>query len=219
MPRWTLFAILLTGLLSSLSPAAFAFYTFQDSGDLLEAGRYATATEVQFVTSRDSGANFVGKIDGGLNDEFNFRAVIGTGNTDFQIQGLLKWVPIPDYENQPAIGLATGFLWARYESRASADQTENEFSVRVIPFISKKFDTDIGPFTPYAALPFAIRDYASESDVPFNAAIGSKFSHVDLAGVTFTGELGFDIDESFDYVSIGAIFSMDENFKFEVGQE
>ncbi len=203
---------------TTLSSSAFAFYTFQDTGDMLAAGRYATVTELQFVTSRDSGVNFVGKLDGGLNDEFNFRAVIGTGNTDFQIQGLLKWVPIPDYENQPAIGLTTGFLWARYDSRASRDETENEFSVRVIPFVSKKFETDIGLITPYVALPFAIRDYGSESDVPFHLALGSKYSHSDIAGVTFTAEVGLDIDDSFDYVSIGAIFSMDENFKFEVGQ-
>ena len=214
MLRFSLLFLLLTGLNSTAS----AFYTFQDSGDLLEPGRYATAAELQFVTSRDSGANLVGKIDGGLNDEFNFRAVIGTGNTDFQIQGLLKWVPIPDYESQPAIGLTTGFLWARYESRASRNETENEFSVRVIPFMSKKFDSEIGPFTPYVALPFAIRDYGSESDVPFNLAVGSKYAHNELAGVTFTAEVGFDIDESFDSISVGAIFSMDENFKFEVGQ-
>lgn len=211
---FTAAALMATMILSS---PAFAFYTFQDSGDLLAPGRYATATEVQFLTSRDSGANFVGKIDGGLNDEFNFRATIGTGNTDFQIQGLLKWVPIPDYENQPAIGVTTGFLWARYESRASRDETENEFSVRVIPFLSKKFETEnMGAITPYVALPFAIRDYGSESDVPFNLALGTKYAHPDVQGVAFTAELGFDIDESFDYVSIGAIFSMDENFRFEM---
>lgn len=195
-----------------------AYYTFQDSGDMLAPGRYAIATEVQLLTSRDSGANFVGKIDGGLNEDFNFRAVMGTGTTDFQIQGLLKWVPIPDYESQPAIGISTGFAWARYESRASRNETENEFSVRVMPFVSKKFEVETGAFTPYGALPFAVRDYGSESDVPFHLALGSKYAHNDLAGVTFTAELGLDIDDAFDYVSVGAIFSMDENFRFEMGQ-
>jgi hypothetical protein len=199
----------------TLSAPAFALYTFMDSGDMLEAGRYATGTELQAITSGDEGINFLGKIDGGLNDEFNFRASVGTGHTDFQIQGLLKWVPIPDTDSQPAIGISTGLLWARYEFKRA--DTENEFTVRVIPFVSKRFETENrGVITPFAALPFGIRDYGSESDVPFNLVLGSKYAHPDVTGVTFIGELGLDIDESFDYVTIGAIFSMDENFRFEM---
>lgn len=205
------FAIALVTSLSSQ-----AYYTFQDSGNMLEPGRYALGAELQMVTSKDSGVNLVGKFDGGLSDEFNYRAVVGFGEVTFQMQGLLKWVPIPDIDNQPAIGITTGFLYAKYDTDESS--TANEFSIRFIPFLSKKFDSAVGPFTPYVAVPMAIRTYDSDSDVPIALAIGSKYESVDLKGVEFTAEIGFDIDKAFNYIALGAIFPFDESFNFKASQ-
>lgn len=193
-----------------------AFYTFQDSGDLLEPGHYALGTELQMVTSHNEGVNVVGKFDGGLSDEFNYRAVVGFGEVNFQMQGLIKWVPIPDIDNQPAIGFTTGFLYAKYDTDSSS--TENEFSIRFIPFLSKKFDSAVGPFTPYVAFPMAVRTYNSDSDVPLAIAIGSKSESVNLKGVEFTAELGFDIDKAYNYVSLGAIFPFDEGYNFKASK-
>lgn len=213
MTQFRKFTFALT-LLTSLSSQAY--YTFQDSGDMLEPNRYALGTELQMVTSNDSGVNLVGKFDGGLTDELNYRAVLGFGEVSFQMQGLLKWVPIPDIDNQPAIGITTGLLYAKYDTDDSS--TANEFSIRFIPFLSKKFDSAVGPFTPYVAAPMAIRTYDSDSDVPLSLAIGSKYESVDLKGVEFTAEIGFDIDKAFNYISLGALFPFDEGFNFKAAR-
>lgn len=190
------------------SAPALAHYSVQDTGELLEPGRYAVGTELQFVTSGDDGANILGKFDAGFSDSFNFRGIVGTGDTDFQLQALVKWVPIPDFEKQPAFGVLAGPLYARYSG-------ENELSLRVVPFVSKKFEVEFGTLTPYAALPFAIRTYDSDTDAPFQFALGTKYSHPDLKGADFTAEIGFDIDKAYNYISFGAIFPLSESNRFQ----
>lgn len=210
--KFITFAFVITASISS-----HAFYTFQDTGDLLAPGRYALGGELQMVTSGDSGVNAVGKFDGGINDSLNYRAVVGFGNVNYQMQALIKWVPIPDVDSQPAIGLTTGLLYANYDIEGS-NGDDNEFSVRFIPFLSKKFDSAVGPFTPYVAAPLAIRTFDGDSDVPVSLAIGTKYSHIDLKGVEFTAEAGFNVDDAYNYISIGAIFPFDDNMKFEASK-
>jgi hypothetical protein len=203
------FLIALVGLCSlAFVSSAQAHYSFQDSGELLAKGRYAVGSELQFVTSGDNGANALVKFDGGFADELNYRFIVGAGNTDFQLNALVKWVPIPDIDNQPAFGLSAGVMYARYSD-------ENELSLRFTPFTSKKFEVSFGTLTPYAALPFAIRTYDSDTDLPVILAIGSKYSHPDVIGTEFTAEIGFDIDKAFNYFSVGAIFPLDEDGRFQ----
>jgi hypothetical protein len=88
----------------------FAYYTFQDTGDLLKPGTYAVGGELQFKTSDGSGTNIIGRAEGGWRDDLNWRGFAGLGKVDFQAGGLVKWVPIPDFGKQPAIGLSFGGL-------------------------------------------------------------------------------------------------------------
>lgn len=199
-----LFAI---GALASTS-SSYAHYSFQDTGDLLAKDRYAIGTELQFVTSGDDGANLLGKFDGGFTDDLNYRLIVGVGNTDLQLSALVKWVPVPDYDKQPAFGITSGVLYARFAG-------ENELSLRATPFVSKKFEVEFGTLTPYAALPVAIRTYDSDTDVLVQFALGSKYSHPDVIGTEFTAEIGFDIDKAFNYFSIGAIFPLDADGRFQ----
>jgi hypothetical protein len=194
----------------ALAPLANAHYSFQDTGDLLAPGRFAVGSELQFVTSGDNGVNILGKFDGGFVEDLNYRFIVGSGNTDLQLSALLKWVPVPDYGKQPAFGITTGVLYARFED-------ENELSLRVVPFTSKKFEVSFGTLTPYAALPVAVRTYDSDTDLPVQLALGSKYVHPDVSGTEFTAEIGFDIDKAFNYFSVGAIFPLDEenNFQFQ----
>jgi hypothetical protein len=202
----------LVAAILAISPLARAHYTFQDSGELLAPGRYAVGSELQFITSgHNDGANILGKFDGGINDELNWRAVVGTGTTDFEISGLLKWVPVPDFEKQPAFGVVGGFMYAHYEH-------ESETSVRLTPFVSKNFEVEIGKLTPYFAVPMSLRSYNNDTNVPVQFAFGSKYEHPEVKGTQFTAEIGINVDKAFSYISVGAIFPLDENNHFQFGQ-
>ena len=114
-------------------------------------------------------------------------------------------MPIPDYEDQPAIGFTFGAQLARYKGN-NATETENELGGRVIPFASKKLDSDQGEFTPYAALPFGFSNYNEKSLSPLQLVIGSRYRHPEFDKCDFSAEIGFDLHDAVTYVSFGAIF-------------
>jgi hypothetical protein len=195
------FVLLLAAL--GFSPSSWAFYSTMDTGDLLEVGKYRLGAESQFITNEDTGVNGIARFDFGFNEEANVRAELGFGTTDIHIGGYFKWVPIPDYENQPAIGLTTGLLFAQYEG-------ETELSLRLHPIISKGFAVDFGKITPYASLPIGLRTYDHDTDVPVQLTLGSDLFFQEINLWHFKGEVGFDVSKAFTYLSIGASLDFDE---------
>lgn len=204
-----LFAATLLGGLS-----AQAFYTFQETGDLLAPDRYAVGTELQFRTSNGSGVNILGRVDGGFSDEWNYRGFIGLGDTDFQAGGHMKWVPFPDYENQPAIGFTFGGHIASYAHDNRGSNTE--FAIRTMPFVSKSYEAELGQFTPYAALPLGLRTYDEETDATVQMVLGSRFIHPEMLGAHYFAEIGFNLDNVFAYISLGASFPLNDEYLIDL---
>jgi hypothetical protein len=179
---------------------AFAFYTLQDTGDLLKPKENQLGAEVQFITHGDTtGVNAIGRLDKGLKDDMNLRFEFGAGTTDLVAGAYLKWVPYPDYDRQPAVGFTVGAHYAHYNSNS-------EVALRLIPFASKSFETDIGTVTPFAGLPFAIASYNGESTVPVQLALGSRYRNPEVKQCDFTVELDFDIHSAPNAITFGAIF-------------
>lgn len=187
----------------------FSYYTFQDTGDLLAPDRYAVGAELQFRTSKGSGTNLMGRFEGSIDDEWNYRGYVGLGDVDVVVGGHAKWVPIPDYENQPAMGVTMGGLIASYES-------DTEFSARVTPFTSKSFEASFGQLTPYAALPVGVRTFDGETDSTLQLTLGSRFIHPEMLGAHYFGEVGFDLNNTFGYISFGATFPLNEENLIEL---
>lgn len=185
------------------TPQAWAFYSVMDTGDLLDPGHYRVGAETQFITNEDSGVNLVSRFDMGLNEDSNLRAELGFGTTDLHLGAFYKWIPIPDYEQQPAIGFSSGVVFAQYSGHT-------ELSLRFHPIVSKGFEVEFGKITPYASLPFGLRSYDDDTDVPVQLALGSDlyFSQLDLWH--FKAEIGFDLSEAFTYISFGATLDFDE---------
>lgn len=199
---------IVTFLMFISSVSSFAYYSTFDTGELVKEGRVEALLETQFVTDNNSGMNLNARADYGLNDESSFRALLGFGATDFQIGGFYKWVPIPDYKDQPAIGLSAGVMYARYSG-------ENELALRLHPFLSKKFEIDHGMLTPYAALPVGLRSFDGENQVPIQFQLGTRFKHNDIKHIAFNAELGFNVKDAFTYISFGAVFALDEDYGFQ----
>lgn len=197
--------LILTALTLTLITGAnaFAFMELGESGDVGGQGAYRVGLMPQVRTSDGSGANITGFFDAGLNDETSARAWLGSGDTDLLIGGTVKWIPIPDYNNQPAIGGRVGAFFFR--------QSSDSFSVfRFDPMISKKFETDIGQLTPYAAVPIMFVNHNSSSNTELQLTVGSEYVHPDVKKIRFGAELGFDMHDSFSYVAAYLSIALDD---------
>lgn len=192
--------IIFLGLLF-FSTYSFAYYVHHATGDLVEPMDFTFTSVAQQVTDPSSGLNLIGLIDSGFTEDTNIRGLIGIGDKDFQIGGFYKWVPIPDYSNQPAMGLLTGFSYM-------SESDTNELNVRLQPFISKKFESNIGEFNSYLALPLGLRKFDGGSNVPAQLTIGTELNSRHFDNIVFTGEIGLNLRKSFTYFSIGAVFSL-----------
>jgi hypothetical protein len=183
--------------------SANAYYTTMDSGTVLPPGNYKLGVETHFITEGDDGVNLAARFDGPITDELNWKTLLGFGTTDFFAGGFVKWVPVPDLESQPAIGITAGVLYANYEG-------VSELSLRAHPFVSKEFELEFGDVAPYLALPIGIRTVDNETDVPFQAALGVEFRPDGLEKINFVAELGFDVNDAFPYFALGANLTFDD---------
>lgn len=206
---------------SLLSTPAWAYLSTIDTGDLVPEGKYQAIIEGQFVTDPDSGANFIGRVDGSIDDETGWRGLLGFGDTDFEVGGFIKWIPIPDFEDQPALGALAGVTYAR-------ESSDSELAARIHPLISKRFGLELGDITPYASLPFGLHsrgkkridddgDVQDKTFMTLQLAAGVKFRPSSLENWSFGGELGFSLSEANTYFSLFAALNIDpdEGVKFK----
>lgn len=180
---------------------ANALYSVMDTGDLLPEGQFRANLETQLITDHDDGVNLMGRFDSWFNDDSNVRGVVGFGTTDLYLAGFYKWVPYPDAEGQPAIGISAGLAYARYEIE---DETLGELSLRFHPIISKKFVVEMGELTPYGSLPFGLASRDGDTEFPVQAVGGVEWKTSQWQKLTFSAEVGFNVNEAFSYFSLGA---------------
>lgn len=189
--------------------ASAGYYSTMDTGRLLQSGHYKLGVETQFITEGNDGVNLTGRFEGPYNDEVGWKVLAGVGTVDVHLGGFVKWVPIPDYNQQPAIGLLIGVLYANYNDLS-------ELNLRVHPFISKNFALDFGDLTPYAALPLGVRTADGSTQGVSQFAIGAEFKPDSLQKARFLAEMGFEIGNSFPYFSLGATLEYDEENGIEL---
>src|SRR5438045_1900949 len=93
---------------------AGAYINVMDTGEMLAPGHFRAMIEPQYIFDKIPGAALAGRFDLPINDNLNGRVLLGGGAIDFESGAFIKWVPIPDYKNQPAIGLDAGVTYVRY---------------------------------------------------------------------------------------------------------
>lgn len=184
---------------TAFSANTYAYFGTVTTGDMLVPGQYSGGLETQFVTNEDSGANLVGHFEGALNEDFNYLAELGFGTTDFHSSARLKWVPFPDVDRQPAIGLIGGLGYSQYDD-------SSELSFRIQPIVSKKFVTDIGDLIPYVSLPVGVRSYDDETFSPVQLVFGAELKTLYFKNLTFFGEVGFELSDAFTYISFAGVY-------------
>jgi hypothetical protein len=190
----------------TLTSKANAYYSTLDTGDVLNEGEYQVMLSPQLVFNQYDGANFSGRLDMGLMEGVSARGILGFGKVDFQIGGLVKWIPFPDADGQPAIGGEAGVLIARIGS-------VTQYSLRVHPLISKKLETEIGDVSPYLSLPLGITIQSGGNDqtfVPVQLVVGSELRPLEMPKWGFFGEVGLNMSKSFGYATVGVAYRFDD---------
>jgi hypothetical protein len=185
------------------APNAQAYFSTIDDGELVAPGQYQVSVEPQVLFDRYPGVNGVARFDTGFNDSSSVRGILGFGKVDFQLGGMYKWIPFPDVDGQPAIGLDAGMILARVNN-------QNEFSVRLHPLISKRFETEIGDLIPYGSLPLGVTTRPDKTVIPVQIVAGTEFRPLNLKNFSFFGELGINLNEAFSYISAAVAYRFDD---------
>lgn len=200
-------SFLFLGLAFVFTTKVFAYNSIINTGNVTESGSYKLGSELQFLTDDPSGANVLIFVDLPTKSQsLDYRLKFGTGTTDINMGVAAKWMPIPDLQKQPAMGILFDFDWI-------SDEDLDLTTFRVAPLISKKFGWEYGSMTPYAAIPLGGRyllDSPTDDDFDFfvQLTFGVELNFEAYQNLTFFGEAGFDIEDSINYFSFAARYKM-----------
>lgn len=191
----------------TLSQNSQAYYSVMDTGDIISTGKYRVVAGPEFILTGQDGVNFSARVDAGVSDSSNIRALVGGGEVDFYAGLFYKYIPIPDYENQPAIGIMGGLTYSRIEVR---NKTMDATTVQIQPIVSKKYDIDYGTITPYGSIPIGARFVDGDVEFPVHLALGTEYKPEGFNTVSFITEFGLKMNKSFSYINLGVIFEFDD---------
>ena len=186
--------ITLISLLLSSSFSSAGYLSIGESGELIKPKQYRIGASPQFLTNEGGGMNVQAFLDAGWNEEMSSRFSFGVGKVDFNIGGSLKYIPFPDVDKQPAIGVKVSGYFARIGS-------ENITTVQVAPMVSKKVESDNGLWIPYASVAFNLGSIKDKSGMSTNFVLGSELQHPDAERFLFAAEAGFNLKDSFSWVA------------------
>ncbi len=196
------FLIILSFLL--LSRPGFAYLSVSETAELIKEGEYRIGVIPQLILSSGGESNLGVFFDMPVEDDVNSRFIIGGGTTDFYASASVKWVPYPDFERQPAIGLRGALTYAR-------DGVANYYNLQATPIISKSVDTDWGKMIPYVGLPITIV-HSTISRTALQFVVGSEW--VDRKDFQIGGEFDFNLSNTNTALTLHFNFPFDGNTGF-----
>ena len=188
--------------LMTLSSQCYAYLSVGESGELIKPGQYLVGVEPQ-VDFTNSGFNLSAFAGAPYGNDGTLRAKVGFGYVNFETSIAYKWMPIPDYEKQPAVGVKVEAL---YVNKSGASTS----GLRFMPLVSKKYDTENGTFVPYGSIPLNFIFAPTGNTTGYQIVIGTEYSHPDIAKWTFGGEYGMNIGSSITYISGIATYYFEE---------
>ncbi|MCX7977679.1 MAG: hypothetical protein N2578_01615 [Bdellovibrionaceae bacterium] len=196
--------LLLLGL--ALSQNSMAYLSINESGELSPAGTYQVGFEPQFLLNRGGGVLVGFFLDQGVREDLSLRYNLGFGRVDFNIGTSAKWVPFPDYQRQPAIGVKGGLHFGRFEG-------ENLLTVQIAPLLSKQvaLDEERGVLIPYVAVPFNFHSGKGFGSTAIQFVVGSEFLRPDSTKFIFGAELALDFGGGFSMLNAKASWPFDSS--------
>ena len=196
---------LISGLFFSTAQAGYL--SLGESGEILPESTFQFGVAPQVITNGDGGFNIAVFLDAAWTDSLSSRFMLGAGEVDFYISGSAKYIPFPDVDRQPAIGLKLSLWYAR-------DGAANINTLQLAPMVSKKYQTSHGLFVPYAAYGISNYSVAGNSKTGDQFFIGSDWKNPDFDNINLTGEVAMSLKDSTSSVSVFVSVPFDDKKGF-----
>lgn len=193
--------ISLFGLLIQSTPA-LAYLSVNETAEVLPENYFSLGVAPQFYLSNGGGFDLGVMADAHIADSLDGRIAIGSGKIDFWTMASLKWVPFPDVDSQPAMGIRGAVGFAREDNLSI-------YQIQVTPMLSKRSNTSSGDMIPYVAVPFTYMTSDNESFLATQFALGAQW--YPWKDIYFGAEFDLNLENS---VSSGSVYFM---FPFESG--
>ena len=184
-----------------------AYLSLGESGEVIPESTFQVGAAPQVITNGDGGFNVAAFLDAGWTDSFSSRFMLGAGEVDFYVSGSAKWIPFPDVDRQPAMGLKLSLWYAR-------EGSSNINTIQLLPMVSKKYPTDNGIFIPYAAYGISNYSIAGSNKTGDQFFIGSDWKNPDFGSINVTGEIATSLKDSTSSISIFASIPFDNKKGF-----
>lgn len=185
-PFLIVFVYLLIFLIPQMSNAYFSNI---DSGELVPKDQYRLILEPQFGQY-----NLTAHFDAGITDSTQLRVSLGAGKNGTHFDFFYKTIPYPDFEDQPAIGYKVGTIF-------SSNKSENIFSIRFMPLLSKTYLINQVRWTPYLSLPLSVSMEKSKATTPIHLVLGTEITLPSNPDMQIGFEAGASLKDSFSYAS------------------
>lgn len=185
-----------------------------DTGSVLSVGQKRAFFSYELTKHEESfGSSFLAHLDSSLGRESQVRGVFGVGVGNFQVGFFHKWIPFPDYEHQPAMGLSYGFVLVR---KVSEQEKVNDIRFHVNPLASKIFHLNSTDLETYIAFPSGVRFHSPGLDYFVQAAGGvslkNNYFHIPFASQSkFWLEVGINIKNSSSHLAVGMSAILDSS--------
>ena len=193
-------------LLPTISVANYL--SIGESGEVIRPESYLIGGSFQSNSAGRGGINVGGFLDAGWRDDLSSRFLFGVGSVDFHLGASLKYIPFPDYGNQPALGVRTAFWLTRIDDSSVT-------TLQFAPMASKKIDINKGRLTSYVAVPINLVYFKNKNDVGTQFTIGAEYEHHNWKDVFFAGELAMNLNKSESGISLFASIPFDNNSGFK----
>lgn len=161
------------------------------------------------ISFSDSQLNLSGFYETLLSDDRSFRLLAGTGSADLYFGFDYKFVPYPDYKDQPAIGGVLNMTISRQGS-------DNYITILGKPLVSKKMNVDQGLLIPYVALPVGLKVGKGTSTYPISLVVGTEMHPHEFQNMYFSAEITMNIQNSNNAIAAAVIFPFDPEQGFNL---
>ena len=172
-----------------------------ETGEIAERIRANISTQ-WLINGGYEGVGVMGNVEVPFSESSSWKVGLGKGSDiNLQADGSWKWVPIPDYERQPAVGLISGVTYIHCPCpNSGADST---FGLYVHPILSKKIEADFGTFNTYTGplLGFMFGD--NNTQYPVRFTLGSELMIDSMKNLGFILEGSLNLSNSTNSVALG----------------
>lgn len=186
----------LVGLIFTWIIPAQAYLAISEVGEPLAGKTYTITGGAQLNQRPLEGGQGQITVKWPFQEDMDLTFQIGAGQVAKFLQVGGRWVPIPDVDNQPALGLKWDVSLAQERERSLG-------LFRIAPFGSKKFLLESGFLEPYLYMPVGVALQEQQFFFVAQLVTGVHWGFEDIRPFSFYTEIGWNLRDMFSYFYLG----------------